>query len=112
MLTDDYVFYMPLGEFRGRNIGRDRAAQCYAAIAQAKPRLVFLEPSLILTHNNTVVLEWEDEGTLMDMPYRNRVVGIFEVRGEQICGYREYLGSIDLGVVSAAVSPSLAEANL
>ncbi|HEY9643584.1 MAG TPA: nuclear transport factor 2 family protein [Coleofasciculaceae cyanobacterium] len=57
MLTEDYVFYMPLGEFRGRNVGRDRAAQCYEAIAKVKPRLVFLEPSLILVHSSTVVIE-------------------------------------------------------
>lgn len=106
MLTEDYVFFMPLGEFRGRNMGRDRAAQCYRAITQAKPRLTFLAPSLILVHNNTVVIEWEDEGTLMEMPYRNRIVGVFEVRGERVCGYREYLGNIDLEVIGAIAASS------
>lgn len=104
LLTEDYVFSMPLGEFRGRNVGRDRAARCYEAIMQAKPRLTFLEPSLIAVHNSTAVIEWEDEGTLMNMPYRNRIVGVFEVRGEQICGYREYFGNIDLKAISAIAS--------
>jgi limonene-1,2-epoxide hydrolase len=97
---------LALGEFRGKNGGRDRAAQCYEAIAQAKPQLTFLEPSLVMGHNNIAVMEWEDEGTLMNLPYRNRIVGIFEVRDNQICGYREYLGSIDPGMIGAIASLS------
>jgi ketosteroid isomerase-like protein len=106
MLTEDYVFFMPLGEFQGRNVGRDRAARCYKTIAGAKPQLTFLEPSLVLVQNNLAIIEWEDEGTLMDLPYRNRIVGMFEVRGEQICSYREYLGNIDLAVIGKIASPS------
>jgi limonene-1,2-epoxide hydrolase len=104
MLTEDYTFSMPLGEFQGTNVGRDRAIQCYQAITQAQPRMVFLEPSLISVHDNTVTIEWEDEGTLMGMSYRNRIVGIFEVRGEYICSYREYFGNIDLKMLNAIAS--------
>ncbi|MBC7936569.1 MAG: nuclear transport factor 2 family protein, partial [Rhizobacter sp.] len=36
MLTEDYVFYSPVGEFRGKNVGKERAIQFYKAITDAK----------------------------------------------------------------------------
>ena len=38
MLTDDYTFYMPIGEFRGENVGIEKAAACYRQIAAADPQ--------------------------------------------------------------------------
>ena len=40
-----------------------------------------------------MVFEFRDEGLLLNQPYKNRVAVSFDVRGEQISGYREYFGS-------------------
>ena len=95
MLTDDYTFSMPVGEFRGQHVGRDRAAECYRQIAASEPKLRFHDPLRVTRQGNTVVVEFEDEGTIQGRPYRNRIASSFDVRGDRICGYREYFGDID-----------------
>lgn len=100
MLTDDYTFYMPVGEFRGRNVGRECAAELYKQISAAKPELTFAEPLRICIGGNTVVFEFEDAGNLAGAPYRNRIAASFDVRGEQVCGYREYFGELDLDALT------------
>jgi predicted dinucleotide-binding enzyme/ketosteroid isomerase-like protein len=101
LITDDYTFTMPLGEFRGVNVGRERAAACYAAISAARPRMRFHPPHHVSVSGDTVVLEWEDDGTLLGRPYHNRVAGSFDIRGDRVCGYREYLGDFDPAVIAA-----------
>ncbi|HLM61266.1 MAG TPA: nuclear transport factor 2 family protein [Pyrinomonadaceae bacterium] len=96
MLTEDYTFYMPLGEFRGKNVGVEKAAACYRQIAAANPQIEYGEPFRATSAGNTVVFEFEDSGTIAGQPYYNRVAASFDVRGEQICGYREYFGFLDL----------------
>ena len=96
MLTDDYTFCLPIAEFRERTVGKNRAAECYRQIAAANPKLKFEEPVRISANGNTVVIEFEDAGMIMGFPYRNRITSSFDVRGDQICGYREYFGYLDL----------------
>lgn len=104
MITDDYVFSMPLGEFRGRNVGRERAAECYRQIAASEPKLKFHEPLRVTRQGDTVVIEFEDEGTIKGQPYHNRIASSFDVRGERICGYREYFGDIDPELIAKMTS--------
>lgn len=95
MLTEDYLFAMPLGAFRGEHRGIAAATECYRQIAASEPRLVFAEPLRVTRQGDTVVIEFEDAGTIMGKPYRNRIASSFDVRGDQISGYREYFGDID-----------------
>lgn len=101
MLTEDYVFSMPLGAFRGEHRGREAAAECYRQIAASDPKLVFEEPMRVTREGDTVVVEFEDAGTIMGRPYRNRIASSFDVRGDRICGYREYFGDIDPAMMVA-----------
>lgn len=96
MLTDDYTFYAPVGEFRGKNVGKERAAAFYNTITAAKADFTFSKPLRITSNGYTVVIEFTDEGTIMGQTYFNRIASSFDIKGDKICGYREYFGDIDL----------------
>ena len=100
MLTEDYTFSMPVGRFRGEHVGRAEAAACYREIAASKPDLSFDPPLRVTRQEHTVVIEFEDHGTVGGHPYRNRIASSFDVRGERIRGYREYFGDVDPGVIA------------
>ena len=99
MLTDDYTFTAPLGEFRGKNSGKDRAIAYYKQVNDFNARFDFHQPSRITADGNTIVVEYEDEGAINGMPYKNLICNSFDVRGEQICGWREYWGDVDPKIV-------------
>lgn len=101
MLTEDYTFSMPTGAFRGKHVGRSQAAECYAEITKSKPNLTYAPPLRVIEMGDTVVIEFEDEGTIMDRPYRNRIANSFDVRGSHIAGFREYFGDIDPNFIIA-----------
>ena len=96
MLTDDYTFYAPVGEFRGKNVGKERATKFYQAITDAEADFVFSEPLRVTSNENTVVIEFTDEGTIMGQHYFNRIASSFDIINGKIYGYREYFGDIDV----------------
>ena len=101
MLTDDFTFWMPTGEFRGKNVGKELAARNYRFVAEAPDTKIKFSPPFSVTSNeNTVVFEFEDGGTIMGKPFTNRVVFSMDVRGDKISGFREYVGDIDLELFS------------
>jgi len=95
LLDDDVVITMPLGPFRGSNHGIATARQIYAQISAAKPRLVYEQPLRVSQTGATVVIEFDDHGTIAGFPYRNRIAASFDVGGEKVTAYREYFGDID-----------------
>jgi ketosteroid isomerase-like protein len=99
-LADDVRISMPLGPFRGETVGKEGAARIYGAIAAAEPRLVYEEPLRVTENGNSVVIEFDDHGTISGMPYRNRIAASFDVRDGKISAYREYFGDIDPAVVA------------
>ncbi|MGV2830536.1 nuclear transport factor 2 family protein [Myxosarcina sp. GI1(2024)] len=95
MLTDDFTFSFPIGPFKGENVGRERAAQFFRYVSDS----VFTEGlflTLERTTNNeiTVVFEVKSSGLMLGKPYQNQVAISFDIRGDRVCGYREYLGII------------------
>ncbi|NVO32275.1 nuclear transport factor 2 family protein [Hymenobacter lapidiphilus] len=102
LLADDFVFYMPVGPFKGRNVGRERAGECYRQIAASEPNIAYEEPYRTTASGETVVFEFEDGGTLFgSVPYHNRIAASFDVRGGQIAAYREYFGEIDVPLMAS-----------
>lgn len=99
-LADDVRINMPLGPFRGETIGKGGAVRIYGAIAQAQPHIVYDEPLRISENGNTVVVEFDDHGTIGGMPYRNRIAASFDVKNGKIAAYREYFCDIDPSVVA------------
>ena len=93
MLTDDFSLWFPLGKFQGLNVGKDRAIEFFHYVSEVYSDGLTLTLDRVTSNETTVVFEFRDEGLMWSNPYRNRVAVSFDVRGNQICGYREYLGS-------------------
>jgi ketosteroid isomerase-like protein len=95
MLTDDFVFYFPMGPYQGRNEGKERAREFFDYVSAAFDEGLEVTLDTVLHNETTVMFEFRDEGTLHGEPYQNRVAVAFDVRGDKICGYREYFGLTD-----------------
>jgi ketosteroid isomerase-like protein len=96
LLTDDYTFYAPVGEYRGKNVGKERAKAFYDDITAAKADFTFSEPLRVTSNGDTVVIEFTDEGTIMGQQYFNRIASSFDIKDGKIYSYREYFGDIDV----------------
>lgn len=94
MLTDDFNFWFPNGEYHGLNVGKQKAKEFFEYVSQAfNSQLIITSVERITSNDTTVVFEFRDEGKRMGEPYKNRVAISFDVREDKICGYREYFGS-------------------
>lgn len=106
-LADDVSIWMPLGQFRGENRGKDRATEICGAIASAAPDLVYEQPFRSSQNGQTVVFEFEDHGTIAGQPYRNRIAASFDIADGKVVQYREYFGDIDPAIVALMTNASL-----
>ena len=93
MLTDDFSFWFPLGQFHGLNVGKERAIEFFSYVSEVYSEGLTLTLDRVTSNETTVVFEFRDEGLMWGNPYKNRVAVSFDVCGDKICGYREYLGS-------------------
>ena len=93
MLTDDFTFWFPIGEYHGLNTGKQRASEFFEYVSEAVKPGLSVTLDRVTRNENTVVFEFRDEGLRWGQPYKNRIAVSFDVRGDKICGYREYLGS-------------------
>ena len=93
MLTEDFTFWFPMGPYHGLNVGKERAIVFFQYVSEAFSQGLSLTLDRVTSNENTVVFEFRDEGLLFGQPYKNRVAVSFDVRGDKICGYREYFGS-------------------
>jgi ketosteroid isomerase-like protein len=107
MLSSQVSITMPLGQFRGENKGIAKARDIYEAIASASPKLVYEKPLRISEGNNTVVIEFDDHGTIAGYPYRNSIAASFDIKDGKVAAYREYFGDIDPAVVAMMNGTSL-----
>jgi ketosteroid isomerase-like protein len=94
MVTEDFTFWFPMGPYHGLNIGKEKALAFFQYVSEVFGRTIKLTSLEHVTSNETtVVFEFRDEGMMRDEPYKNRIAVSFDVRGDKICGYREYFGS-------------------
>jgi ketosteroid isomerase-like protein len=93
MLTDDFSFWFPLGQFKGLNVGKARAIEFFNYVSEVYSTGLTLTLDRVTSNETTVVFEFRDEGLMWGKPYKNRVALSLDVRDDKICGYREYLGS-------------------
>lgn len=100
MLSPDVSITMPLGPFRGENRGIAAARAIYQAIAGATPRLTYDPPLRVTTKGNSVVIEFDDHGTIAGYPYRNRIAASFDIKQGKVVAYREYFGDVDPTIVA------------
>lgn len=94
LLTEDFSFWFPMGKYHGLNVGKQTAKEFFQYVSEAfSPGLTLTSLDHVTSNETTVVFEFRDEGMLLGQPYKNRVAVSFDVRGDKICGYREYFGS-------------------
>ena len=94
MLTDDFTFWFPVGSFHGLNQGKERARAFFEYVSELfSPGITITSIERVTSNDTTVVFEFRDEGKMRGEPYKNRIAVSFDIRGDKICGYREYLGS-------------------
>jgi ketosteroid isomerase-like protein len=93
MLTDDFTFWFPIGPFHGLNVGKERASEFFQYVDEVFGGISITSLERVTSSETTVVFEFRDEGQMRGEPYKNRIAVSFDVRGDKICGYREYLGS-------------------
>jgi ketosteroid isomerase-like protein len=94
LLTEDFTFWFPVGTYHGLNVGKERAQDFFLYVSEMFGQTIRLTSLERVTSNETtVVFEFRDEGMMQSKPYKNRIAVSFDVRGDKICGYREYFGS-------------------
>ncbi len=94
MLSDDFTFWFPSGQYQGLNTGKERAKQFFEYVNEVFDSSITLTSlERITSSETTVVFEFRDEGRLRGQPYKNRIAVSFDISGDKICGYREYFGS-------------------
>ena len=94
ILTDDFSFWFPVGPYHGLNVGKEKAREFLEYVSQTFPGgLSITSVERITSNETTVVFEFRDEGMMRGEPYKNRIAASFDIRGDKICGYREYFGS-------------------
>jgi ketosteroid isomerase-like protein len=93
MLTEDFNFWFPVGKYHGLNVGKQKAEAFFDYVNEVFSPGLTLTLDSVTSNDKTVVFEFRDEGMMGKEPYKNRIAVSFDVRGDKICGYREYFGS-------------------
>jgi len=93
MLSDDFTFRFPVGDWRGVHTGKDKAREFFQYVRKVYPDgLTVTNVQSVGISEHTVLFEFQDEGMLRGEPYNGHVVIAFDSDGEKITHYREYFG--------------------
>ena len=93
MLTEDFTFWFPMGPYHGQHTGPETMQAFLQYVSDTFETGLTVMLDRVMSNETTVVFEFRDEGIMRGQPYKNRVALAFDVRGDQICAYREYFGS-------------------
>jgi ketosteroid isomerase-like protein len=95
MLTEDCTFSFPAGSYKGLHQGKTMLAKFlnYATESVFKNGLS-LTLQRITSNETTVVFEVYSEGEMWGKPYQNQAAIAFDIQGDRICSYREYLAVV------------------
>jgi ketosteroid isomerase-like protein len=94
LLTEDFSFWFPVGAYKGLNVGKERAAAFFKYVSQVMDQGLTLTLERVTSNETTVVFEFPSEGLLRGNPYQNQIAVSFDVRGDKICVYREYMAIV------------------
>lgn len=98
MLTDDFEFSFPTGEYRGvftGKTGREKMIGKCRDDAAGGARLILGEPRTIAIDGNTVIFEFASDGDFGEHKYNGRNIIVLKIENEKVCGFREYFGDLD-----------------
>ena len=85
-------FWFPAGPFKGNNTGKARAQAFFDSASKVFPEGLSLTVERIMHERDTVLFEVRSRGLMLGHPYENQAAIAFDIRGDKVCGYREYLG--------------------
>ena len=94
MLTDDFTFWFPVGSYQGWNVGKQKAIAFFQYVSDAFTEGLAVTLERVTSNDSTVVFEIRSQGFLLGKPYNNQAAISFDVRGDKICSYREYLAVV------------------
>ena len=106
MLTDDYIFYLPIEPARGEHRGIEKAREYYRMSGDSGSWLNLHTPSSITSNEKTVIFEFKVNGKIVNSDFNNRIAIALDVRGERICGFREYFGDVDPNFIKKLPAPN------
>lgn len=93
MLTEDFTFWFPVGPFQGTNVGKAKAAEFFTYVTEKIfTQGLSVTQQRVTSNETTVVFEVQSQGQMIGYSYQNQGAISFDIRGNQVCGYREYLG--------------------
>lgn len=93
-LSEDFTFWFPAGPFKGFNQGKDRAKEFFTAVSTVFPEGLALTVQQITSNETTVVFEVRSQGLMLGHPYENQAAIAFDIQGDKVCSYREYLSVV------------------
>lgn len=93
-LSEDFTFWFPAGPFKGKNAGKERARAFFDSVSNVFPEGLSLTIERVMSDENTVLFEVRSHGLMFGSPYENQAAISFDIQGEKVCGYREYLGVV------------------
>lgn len=93
-LSEDFAFWFPAGPFKGNNVGKARAQAFFDSASKVFPEGLSLRVERVMNDGDTVIFEVRSQGLMLGHPYENQAAISFDIRGEKVCGYREYLGVV------------------
>ncbi|MFH7026373.1 MAG: nuclear transport factor 2 family protein [Heteroscytonema crispum UTEX LB 1556] len=93
MLSEDFSFWFPAGQYHGLNVGKEKTREFFQYVSEVFSPGLTLTLDRVTSNETTVVFEFRDQGQMRGQPYKNRIAVSFDVRGDKICSYREYFGS-------------------
>ena len=93
-LSEDFTFWFPAGPFKGRNVGKARARAFFGSVSKVFPEGLSLTVERMMGDGNTVLFEVRSYGLMFGHPYENQAAISFDIQGEKVCDYREYLGAV------------------
>jgi ketosteroid isomerase-like protein len=104
LLAPDVEFWLPVGPYEERNVGRDALAGFLRTMTDEHGARFNIHPPIRTSHGDgTVVFECPEDGDIGGSPVTNRLAVSFDVRDGLVHGMREYLGMTS-GLVAAAVA--------
>ena len=91
LMTEDFSFSFPVGKYQGIHQGKASAKEFFEYVSKIYSEGLEVDLKRTLEADQIVIFEIESAGQMLGQAYRNQASVFFEVRGEKICNYREYL---------------------
>lgn len=105
-MTEDCVFSipMPFKQWQGTQVGKQRLSELiHFEFDELQQRPTFTLKS-VATNGNLVSFEYDNQSSTQGVAYKNNLAIFFDVLGDKISGFREYVGVLDAAGIARAAA--------